>query len=314
MNTGIKYTLILFIKITLVMDLSAKEPVCGAKELTREASTSKVIDQISITNKETMDAVQELKSIITEMKVRVEKLEKTCKKEVNEVFSSCAEAYMRRHRVNGIYNLTSGPHYCHMEEMGMCGGFGWQLILNVDGKSPTFAHDSVFWENAATFGHKKGIWNPLRTEAKYEGYNSDRFSSICIAMFDDTVPNPVFRYLKIAFEASSFRHLMVKAAEKPIKLKLQRSLWTSLIPDFTLQPNCNENGFGVKFDGHMKIRIGIAGNNEKNCVSTDSGLGIGYLNTHRSSGYKVPNYYAGGICACCGCANGKPRRALVFIK
>ena len=50
----------------------------------------------------------------------------------------------------------------------------------------------------------------------------------------------------------------------------------SLINDASLQQHCNREGFNVQFfHRHLKLRIGIAGNNEDNCDSCDSAIGFG---------------------------------------
>ena len=61
------------------------------------------------------------------------------------------------------------------------------------------------------------------------------------------------------------------------KTNAGRRKWKSLINGASLQEHCNREGFNVKFSPHeLKLRIGIAGNNENDCFSCDSVLGFGF--------------------------------------
>jgi hypothetical protein len=56
-----------------------------------------------------------------------------------------------------------------------------------------------------------------------------------------------------------------------------RGTWLNLIPNSTLQPNCNLGGININPapSTQQRVRIGILGNNEADCLSADSRLGIG---------------------------------------
>jgi hypothetical protein len=61
-----------------------------------------------------------------------------------------------------------------------------------------------------------------------------------------------------------------------------RPEWLTLMPGASLQDNCSREGFNVTNDGFgdwHNIRIGILGNNEDDCTSSDSRLGIGGTGT-----------------------------------
>lgn len=56
------------------------------------------------------------------------------------------------------------------------------------------------------------------------------------------------------------------------------SKWVFLMQGcFYLQFNCNLEGFNVYCGNSCKVRIGILGNNENNCVSCDFFMGFGFL-------------------------------------
>lgn len=56
-----------------------------------------------------------------------------------------------------------------------------------------------------------------------------------------------------------------------------REKWLSLLPGGGLQPNCNRQGFSNTIDAGNSayVRIGIIGNEQDDCSSPDSALGIG---------------------------------------
>ena len=59
---------------------------------------------------------------------------------------------------------------------------------------------------------------------------------------------------------------------------LGRDTWKTLIgSQASLQPNCNKEGFNVvsTLSYRSKTRIGILGNNENDCESSDSRIGFG---------------------------------------
>ena len=65
--------------------------------------------------------------------------------------------------------------------------------------------------------------------------------------------------------------LYKQSAFIPAEQSIGRSKWLSLIPGSQVEPNCNIDGFNV----HSKVRIGAVGNNEANCASPGSAVGIG---------------------------------------
>ena len=59
---------------------------------------------------------------------------------------------------------------------------------------------------------------------------------------------------------------------------LGRDVWKELIgSQGSLQDNCDKEGFNAVCtgEGHSKARIGIVGNNENDCVTCDSRIGLG---------------------------------------
>ena len=83
------------------------------------------------------------------------------------------------------------------------------------------------------------------------------------------------RFIVINKQASSLYSLIADGEYR--STLLGRDTWKSLIgSQASLQQNCNTEGFNawsVRF--HPRARIGIIGNNENDCVWTDSRIGFG---------------------------------------
>ena len=84
------------------------------------------------------------------------------------------------------------------------------------------------------------------------------------------------KFLVINKQANSLYALI--ADGKYRATSLGRNTWKTLIgSQASLQTNCNKEGFNTagSSKGSSKARIGILGNNEKDCASTDSRIGCG---------------------------------------
>ena len=109
-------------------------------------------------------------------------------------------------------------------------------------------------------------------ETKLPTYWSTPFSKICLGMKIGHQIN----FIVINRPANSLYSLIADGHYR--STSLDRNTWKSLIGfRASLQTNCNKQGFNV-FPGNRgssKARIGILGNNEKNCGSCDSRIGFG---------------------------------------
>ena len=67
-----------------------------------------------------------------------------------------------------------------------------------------------------------------------------------------------------------------------LKETKQEGNWRNLLKGSRLQPYCNRQGFNNIITGSVdvRVRIGILGNNENNCISPDSAIGIGIGGSH----------------------------------
>ena len=203
-----------------------------------------------------------------------------------------------------IFGSQNIPVYCHMGNFG-CGDGGWTLAMKIDGKKvcyfsikeyhccklyttitflfstfqKTFHYDSKFWSDKNIYNLPGGKTSFDSQETKLPTYWSTPFSRICLGM----KINQQLRFIVINKQASSLHSLI--ADGKYRATSSGRNAWKKLIgSQSSLQANCNKEGFNAagkttgtvgSAKGYSRARIGILGNNEKDCVSTDSRIGFG---------------------------------------
>jgi hypothetical protein len=152
--------------------------------------------------------------------------------------------------------------YCSMNNLGG----GWTLVMVMDGRKSTFAYDAKLWKNkvtlAADFNRKS------RFEHKSAGYHRLPFSEVMVGL----KVGKEFQVLGIPQKAKSLHALF--ADGKYRATKIGRKKWKALIDKSSLQKLCNREGFNVH-TGLMRVRIGIIANQESDCNTPDSRLGLG---------------------------------------
>ena len=83
------------------------------------------------------------------------------------------------------------------------------------------------------------------------------------------------KWMMLDYEASSLYNLMEDGQYR--KTTAGRPAWYSLIAGSSLQPNYNKEGFGVFDNGLVKMRIGFTANNNNDCLSPDSCIGLAFF-------------------------------------
>ena len=137
----------------------------------------------------------------------------------------------------------------------------------------TFNYSSTLWSNKETFYLDGGKTGFDSQETKLPSYWNTSFSKICLGMKIGQQP---VKFIVINKQANSLYSLIADGQYR--NTLLGRDAWKSLIgSDASLQYNCNKEGFNaVGGDPRQsKARIGIIGNNEKDCISCNSRIGFG---------------------------------------
>ena len=105
-------------------------------------------------------------------------------------------------------------------------------------------------------------------ETKLPTYWNTPFSKICLGMRIGGQTN----FIVINKHANSLFSLIADGKHRATSLG--RNTWKSLVgSQASLQPNCNLEGFNANKGN--RARIGILGNNENDCKTSDSRIGFG---------------------------------------
>lgn len=159
----------------------------------------------------------------------------------------------------------------------------------------TFRTTSPLWTTRRLHNERKATksLNDI-DEAKFEAFNSMSFKSICFGLEYAGIK----RWLHLPVGGQSLLHIF--SLNRYIKTSLGKSAWRSLVPDSSLQKNCNREGINVKWDGNQEIlaRIGITSNNENECKTQDSAIGAGLRHRTNYCGTTLKPMSSGNIAGC----------------
>ena len=81
------------------------------------------------------------------------------------------------------------------------------------------------------------------------------------------------KFIVLQKKASSLYSLIADGSYR--RTSLGRGVWKSLIAGSSLQRNCEREGFNSADAKGAKVRIGIIGNQENDCLTPDSYIGFG---------------------------------------
>ena len=179
---------------------------------------------------------------------------------------------------DGIFNIDpdgNGPVaafdvYCDMTT----DGGGWTLVLKADGSKANFLYDNVIWTNNALLN--AGMTALDRNEAKFSSWNTVPFTDVLVGL-ESPILNMGALTLKTqkvttGAKTSMFALMSPNVYVAPT-VAVGKPAWKALITGSSLQINCNREGFNV--NGQARVRIGIQSNEQNDCGSPDSYLGLG---------------------------------------
>ncbi len=186
-------------------------------------------------------------------------------------FTSCHQLETQQPNApSGVYNIDSGTGmfsaYC--DQTG--DGGGWTLAMKVDGRSQIFAYDRTIWEDATLLAPNASGFD--HTEAKLETFNAIGFTELRIGM-EYPIDSGTIRYLVVPLAGAKMTELFAPNQQK--LTMLGRDAWKGLMgPTASLQPNCNLEGTNI-YHAQMRVRLGIIANEQADCNTPDSRLGVG---------------------------------------
>jgi hypothetical protein len=195
----------------------------------------------------------------------------TCVVSLATEATSCASLLqLDPQAVSGIYTLQgqagqgkSAPFQTFCEMLG--DGGGWTLALKVDGADPESGYDGAVWTSADVSGTVALDTQPGKTLA---------FSTLTVHELRVGMRvQGVVRWLVLPLQGTSLQALF--SAGKPVSTELGAAAWEKLLDPGSVQSNCLLEGLNVVPQGGGRVRVGITGNNEDDCGSDDSWLGLG---------------------------------------
>ena len=136
----------------------------------------------------------------------------------------------------------------------------------------TFHYDSAYWNDKNKHNLRGGETGFDEQETKLPTYWNTSFSKICLGMKIGQQIN----FVVINKQANSLYSLIADRQYRPTSLG--RNTWKTLTgSQASLQLNCNKEGFNANstLNYHSKARIGIIGNNQNDCLTSNSRIGFG---------------------------------------
>ncbi|XP_032231156.1 uncharacterized skeletal organic matrix protein 5 [Nematostella vectensis] len=206
--------------------------------------------------------------------------------------SSCKEVYDRGLKKDAAYILSmenkSVEIYCHMTVIDGCGDGGWTLAMKVDGAKATFLYESSLWTNKLAYNPSAGLTGFDNQETKLPSYWATPFTKICIGLkVGDNLKS-----MTIPYTATSLYDVIADGIYRGTT-PIGKTAWKALIAGSSMQADCNQEGFNVG----GRVRVGLVSNEQNDCGSVDSMLGIG------GNSWLCA---AGNTCRYCCCDNGYP--------
>ena len=174
---------------------------------------------------------------------------------------------------SGVYVLAGSAGatwstHCLFEAQANLKVVGWTQVLRVDGEDAAFAYDGKGWTETTALG--EGAPGPAGKSLRLPGYASLPLQTARIAFFDDGKT----RWLSVPLVGASL-HAVLNGKAATIT-ELGAPAWQSLLAKPALQPSCHKEGALPNHGaGGQKLRLGILGNNENDCATPDSWIGLG---------------------------------------
>lgn len=145
-------------------------------------------------------------------------------------------------------------------------GGGWTLAAKMDGGKSTFAYDSQLWTTDALLAEAQV--STAASEAKYQSFNSLPLKELRLVMAASGSTNATI----LSVPAGSLKAVFSGPYQAT---SLGRNGWKAMMSGASMQPYCNREGFNADCAGR-NVRLGMVTNQENDCNSCDSYLGVGH--------------------------------------
>ncbi len=178
------------------------------------------------------------------------------------------------------------------------------MVLKADGAATTWQYDNAIWTDTTVLSASSTDLS--LTEAKFRSFDTVAFNEILLM----TNIGGVFRTQRLTVTSTSLRALITAGSSDT---SIGRAAWSALFGGADIQPNCDAEGFDAGLAApYSRVRIGLIGNNEGDCSSPDSFMGIGGI-VGPGNGC-VGSTTSVGALSGCGLDTDAPAFAYVFVR
>ena len=142
----------------------------------------------------------------------------------------------------------------------------------------TFTYSSKYWTNKQELQPSAGTTRlgKEQKETKLATYHKTPFKYICLAFM---VNKNFAKYVLLRMEERQPSLHSVISKNVFVPVFVGRDLWSSAVQGVSLQKRCNKEGINARdnrYGGtHAQARIGIIANDQSDCRTCDSFVGVG---------------------------------------
>jgi MYXO-CTERM domain-containing protein len=187
-----------------------------------------------------------------------------------------------REGISGVYTLVDsrGDSYDAYCDMRSDGG-GWTMTMKARGDSDTFDYDSDFWTDGRTTNTDSAGLNT--EEAKLVSYSSVPMEQARVGFTTNFGGGDRYYwdYNWVNLDAVGDSFLQVIQPGNYIATGPGRNTWIGAVPGSQPQAHCNKGGLNAYGNNRntTRVRVGMIFNQENNCGSPDSRIGMGGIGT-----------------------------------
>jgi len=222
----------------------------------------------------------------------------------NEIFSHSCNGLLQGNFIQGsssaVINLDGTDINVHCEKSS---NKAWTLAGKINGSLKTFAYDKSIWTNNTLLNENDTTLN--HTEMKNKAWTNMPFTSIKL-VFET---NGDKKSIIVPVSGNSLSSLF---SGDSLSTNISRESWKNLISNSSLQSKCNKNGVNI-VGGTIKLRLGILGNQENDCLTPDSFIGVGSNGTVFNVSTNISGNYANGAPSLSADNGGKNLSSFVYV-